>query len=284
MAFFLLCSFTLMSPAYDTNFVEISSYTDKRGITYKFVYMNRDGSGKRIKAKYFAAKDEKGRSVPARYLDWYKDKNVITLTSAGYMDGSVPPVPVGLTIDNGRIVNRNIEDFDALVIVYATGGIVATNLDNADLTLQGGGITPGRRFDIRGNFRDREDFIEWAQSEEATVFQTHLLVYKNELTIDSRAEPTPKKRRFLAVGKDNSGQVCHVIVHSPEITSLLVGTQKVKNFLNDYKDMDITFMINVDTGIQDVFFLFNSDGSLNNSITGSLPVNNAANILTYYYE
>ncbi len=282
-AILLLCSFIPVPPAYDTNFVEISGYTDKRGITYNFVYMNRTGSGNRIKAKYFASRGEDGSSVSSRFMGWGKDMNVIAVTSAGYMDRY--SVPVGLTIDNGRIVNSNLESFDGLIIVYATGGVVATNLDNADLTLQGGGITAGRKFDIRGSYRDRQDFIDWAESQEATVFQTHLLVYKNQLEIASNASTTPRERRFLAVGKDvNTGETCHVIVNSPESTSLYEGTRRVKDFLNEYKDMEVTFMINLDPGDQNVFFLFNRDGSVNNSIRGPLPITSAANLLAYYYQ
>lgn len=279
----LLCSLSPTPIPYDSHFVEISGYTDKRGITYNFVYMNRTGSGNKIKAKYFAARGEDGSSVSKRFDVWEGRQNTIAVASAGYMDRY--GVPVGLTIDKGRIVNSNIESYDGLIIVYATGGIVATNLDNADLTLQGGGIAQGRQFNIRGNFRDRQDFIDWAETQEATVFQTHLLVYKNKLEISQNAEPTPRERRFLAVGKDvNTGETCHVIVKSPEFTSLYEGTKRVKDFLNEYKDMDITFMINLDTGDQDVFFLFNKDGSVNNSIRGPLPITSAANLLAYYYQ
>lgn len=283
IAVILLCSFMPVTIPYDTNFVEISGYTDKRGITYNFVYMNRTGSGSRIKAKYFASKGEDGSSVSDRFIEWGKDKNVIAVTSAGYMDRY--STPVGLTIDNGRIVNSNLEAFDGLIIVYATGGIVATNLDNADLTLQGGGITAGRKFDIRGNYRDRQDFIDWAESQEATVFQTHLLVYKNNLEIATNADRTPRERRFLAVGKDvTTNETCHVIVNSPEFTSLYEGTNRVKTFLNDYKDMDVTFMINLDPGAQNVFFLFNKDGTVNKSIMGTIKLESAANLLAYYYQ
>jgi hypothetical protein len=193
--------------------------------------------------------------------------------------------PVGLTIDNGRIVNSNLASFDALIIVYATGGVVATNLDLADLKLQGGGIDPLRKFDIRNNSRDRQDFIDWAESEEATVFQTHLLVYKDVLQIASNAEPTIRERRFLAVGTDkNTGQICHAIINSSEHTSLFNGSKRTKEFLNEYKDMSVTFMINLDPGAQDVFYLFNKDGSVNKSIQGAKPLEVAANLLCYYYQ
>lgn len=274
-----LSSFAILPP-YDSNFVEISSVTDK-GFTYKVVHMDRGGSSNRIKAKYFAAKGSDGSSVPDRYNTWAAGKNTIIVSSAGYMDQY--GTPVGLTIDNGKVVNRNLAAFDGLLIVYATGGIVATNLKNGDLTLQGGGIASNRKFDIRNSYTDRSDFIAWAQSQEATVFQTHLLVYKDQLTIGSNAESTPRERRFLAVGKDRvTGNLCHVVLNLPEYTTLYEGTLRAKKFLNDTRDLDVTFMINLDTGYQDVCFLYNRDGSINPLIHGERPITNAVNLLAYY--
>jgi len=277
----LLCSFTPLS-TYDPNHIEISGVNDK-GVTYNVVYMNRGGSGNRIKAKYFAAKGNDGTTVPYRYANWSVGKDMIVVSSAGYMDEF--GIPVGLTIDNGKVVNKTLASFDGLIIVYATGGIVATNLKNGDLTLQGGGIAAGRKFDIRNNYTDRMDFINWAQLQEATVFQTHLLVYKDQLTIGTNADTKSRERRFLAVGKDKaSGDLCHVIVNLPEYTTLYSGTVRAKKFLNDIRDIEITFMINLDTGYQDVCFLYNRDGTINNLIHGEKPITNAVNLLGYYYQ
>jgi hypothetical protein len=272
--------------SYDKNYVEISSVIEK-GYTYNMVYMDRGGSGNRIKAKYFAGKGSDGKTVPTRYNEWSSGKNVIVVSSAGYMTDLNPSRanPVGLSIDNGRVINSNIADFDALVIVYATGGVVATNLKEGNLTLQGGGIAPGRKFDLRKNSRDLIDFIDWAKSQEATVFQTHLLAYKDELKIGKNAEPTERERRFLAVGKDKgTGNLCHIILNLPEYTTLYDGAIRAKQFLNDSRDFEITFMVNFDTGGQDVCELYNSNGTINQKIKGASPLTNAVNLLAYYYE
>ena len=274
-----LCSFISISN-YDSKFVEISSVSEK-GYTYNVVYMNRGGSKNRIKSKYFASPTNS--SVPQRFLNFSENKNMIMVSSAGYMDNY--GVPVGLTIDNGKLVNKNLGSTDGLIIVYPTGGIVATDIEKGDLTLQGGGIAPGRKFDIRNSWTDRNDFIKWAQSQEATVFQTHLLVYKDKLSIATNAEPTKRERRFLAVGKDkSSGDLCHAILNLPEYTSLYDGTFRAKKFLNDTGNMEITFMINLDTGYQDVCFLYNKDASINNLIHGQRSLDYAVNLLAYYYE
>lgn len=274
-----LCSFVLYS-TYDPNFVEISSIKNGN-YTYNMVHMNRGGSGNRIKAKYFAAPGNS--SVPQRYLNFSSNKNMIMVSSAGYMDNTL--TPVGLTIDNGKLVNKTLALFDGLIIVYATGGIVAADLRKGDLTLQGSGITPGRKFDIRNSWTDRNDFIKWAQEQEATVFQTHLLVYKNQLAIGTNAPTDKRERRMLAVGKDKtSGDLCHVIINLPEYTSLYDGAVRTKKFLNDTGNMEITFMINLDTGYQDVCYLYNKDASINSLIKGRATLDNAVNLLAYYYE
>lgn len=278
-------SFVINKANYDDDYVQIST-VKHRGYEYKVVYMERGASNKRIKAKYFAAKDFNGNLVPDRYKNWALNRDIICVTSGTYMSDCDARYakPVGLTIDNGILVNKELADFDGLVIVYATGGIVATNLEDKDLTVQGGNIS-GIKLDIRGNAYQREKFIKWCEEREATVFQTHLLVYKNQIKISSTNSSTAKReRRFLAVGYDDDGQLVHCIVHSPEYTTLYEGTKRVLNFLNEFKEMNVIFMINLDTGCQNIFNLYNSDGSLNSTIEGTTSIDNAANLLVYYYE
>jgi len=270
-------------PAYNSQFVEISSVSFK-GERYNVISMKRDGN--RIKAKYFAAPDQKGNSVFKRYSSWSAGKNIILVSSGTYMDRTFVK-PEGLTIDNGIPVNETLilGRMDALVIVYATGGIAVSNLKDGDLTLKGSGVDPIRKFNLRNSSWDKDDFMEWAKLEEATVFQTHLLVYKNELKISAiNANNKSQERRFLAVGKDEQGKLNHVIVHCPAHSTLYDGAKKVFDFLKGYKEMEVTFMVNLDTGYQDVFKLYNKDGSLNQTITGQVELSTAVNLLTYYFE
>ncbi len=284
-----LISFSFVSSisGYNQSFVQIS--TVKNGADqYKLVYMQRGASGKRIKAKYFAANDPyNNTTVPNRYRNWKSSgKQIICATSGTYMDNLTASraTPVGLTIDNGVVVNRSLANFDGLVIVYATGGVVATNLEDKNLTVQGGSIS-GIPLDIRGNAYHREQFIKWCEDNEATVFQTHMLAYKNQLKISSyNSSKDSRERRFLVVGTDENGQVVHCIIHSPQYTTLYEGSKRALSFMNDFKDMNVIFMVNLDTGAQDFFDLYNSDGTLNNTITGQKSVNDTRNMLVYYYE
>ena len=275
------------SPCYDRDYVEVSN-VEYEGEKYSVVYMSR--SGERVRAKYFAARDYQGNSVYERYKNWKNTNSGIVLVSSGtYWNGE--GIPEGLTIDNGVMVNGALihDRMDALTIVFATGGIVVTDLNEGNLKISGGGVDPNREFNIRENPEDLYDFKKWAQSQEATVFQTHLLVYENELKISPAKlnyfKDDPKReRRFLAVGKNEDGDIVHMIVHRPEHASFFQSTEETKNFLNDFSGMNIIFMINIDVGSQDVFELRNWDCTVNKTIKGQKDMSIAANLLVYYFK
>lgn len=274
-----LSSFT---PGFDRNLVEVTStfYNNEKFISIK---MSREGE--RIKAKYFAYKED-GDNVYTRYTNWAKNKNVILFTGAAYFSGTTydDAVPVGLTIDDGNVVNRNLltPGLDGLAIVYATGGIACSNISEGNLYIKCG--DQGKTLDVRRSL-DLLDFVRCAQSQSATVFQQHLLVYKDKVTIYNNSNQTKRERRFLAVGKDSKNQMVHTIVHYPTSTTLLDGTKKVFAFLKNYKNMkEIIFMLNLDTGYQDVFRLFDNENNLRKDIIGPVEPQNAVNLLVYYYE
>ena len=279
------------SQCYDQNYVELSSSTYKNE-EYIVVMMNR--AGQRIKAKYFAAPDN-GKSVFKRYTDWSaRIKNIVLVSSGTYMDqcdNAEEAKPVGLTIDNGIPVTRTLitKKMDALAMVYSGGGngggIIVTNLADGDLTLKGSGIDETRKFNLRRSADDLDDFMEWAEAQEATVFQTHLLVYKNVLKISPTNSNTAKReRRFLAVGKDNDGQVFDIILNCPASSSIYDASKKALEFLNNFKEINVTFMINLDTGCQNVIELRNSNCTLNTAVTGTQAINSAVNLLAFYFQ
>jgi hypothetical protein len=272
MFFILVSMIPSDNSGYNPNYVEISTVKHQNN-DYNVVFLTRRDN--HIKAKYFGAKDYDGSAVPFRYTRWKQGRDIICLTSAGYMDNM--GVPVGLTIDNGVVVNQTLEDFDGLIIVYATGGVVATNLENGDLNIPGIG-----NLDIKNSYYDKQTFLKWASDNQATVFQTHLFVYKNQLLPDIDNKVV-RERRFLAVGILGSETV-HAIVNSPLQTTLRDGASRTLKFLNEYKGMNVIFMINLDPGAQNVFFLYDEFGNESDVIKGTLPVEHAANLLVYYYE
>ena len=269
--------------SYDTNYVQISS-ANYNGDKFTTVNMARSASGDRIKAKYFAAKDNNGKSVYSRYLEWSKNKNIILFCGAAYYDLSSPPKPSGITIDNGILVNEQIsEKGSALAIVYATGGIACSNIKEGNLFIKCN--SGDKKLNIKDAW-DKKEFIKCAQEQSATVFQQHLLVYKDQLNDFNGLSDVQRERRFLAVGKDTDGKLVHTIVDYPNKgASLKIGATKVFDFLKEYRDMkEIIFMINLDTGAQNVFQLFDKNGNIRNDITGIVKPEDAVNLLVYYYE
>ena len=283
---FIILSFNnlkLTSMFYENDYVEISTVTYKNE-KYSSVLLSRKDD--HVKAKYFAAKDEYGNNVYSRFEKWkLKNPNTILLSSGTYFDSYThDSKPVGLTIDNGTVVNESLDNnkMDALVIVYATGGIVATNLKDGDLAV---GSNPNKKYNLRGNAWDKQEFMEWAKEHDATVFQTHLLVYKNELKITANSSPSIRERRFLAVGKDDEGNYKHIIVNCKNQTlTLYQGAKNALDYLNNFENITVTFLVNLDTGNQDILRLFNKDGSININIKGTLDPSEARNLLVYYYE
>ena len=282
-------------PAYDSDYVQASSITH-HGEQYKVISMKR--SGKRVRAKYFAYKLN-GQEIYQRYNNWKSGKDVILYTSGTYMDYSFDAKTAklkGLTVDNGKIVNGNLaksqktgkDEMDGLVIVYPHGGIAVSNLKERNLKLSGGNANPNKLYDLRGSSSDLYQFKEWAKSQRATVFQTHLLAFKDKLQFEYNVNKTenPRERRFLAIGYAPNGDVMHCIVHKPEHASLYEASKKVLNFLNERKRMEVLALLNLDTGAQDVVQIYTKSGNVNNMITSTnnQTIYNARNLLVYYFE
>ena len=283
----LLLSFmTFFKSSYDPEYVKIGAQNYNGE---KFVYVSMTRSGERIKAKYFAAKDEYGRSVYSRFSEWSKNKNVVLLCAAAYYTENTntgEKLPSGLTIDNGKLVNKEISDRgSALVIVYATGGIAVSNLKEKNLNMTCDGAS--KTFNLKDSW-DRNQFISCAEKQSATVFQQHLLVYRNQLNDFSGAnqfKTAIKERRFLAVGKDANGVLKHIIIDYPTQTTLITGAEKVLNFLKDAYDMkEVIYMVNMDPGAQNVFKLYDKNGNIRNDIQGTVDPKDAVNLLVYYFE
>ncbi len=288
---FSLVALTSFQPAkapstpYSAKDVDISTMIYE-GKKYTCVTMNR--ANNRVKAKYFAYK-EGNQSVNDRFQKWRKGRSIILVTSGAYENYLNKSIPEGLTIDNGVVVNEKPNSYGGLVIVYATGGIAVSSIKEQKVGITCDNVQ--QQYDVN-NALERQMFISCAQKMEATTFQTHLLVYKDQLKVldpDCTAHPTAcykRERRFLAVCKYN-GELVHIIVNTSisDANTLYEGTKAVYNFLKKGREMDeVVFMINLDTGDQDVFDLFDQGGTKRTDIQGKKSCEDAANLLVYYYE
>ena len=235
-------------------------------------------SGK-VKAKYFAHKDySEDKSVYDRYNDWRDEEEIIMVCSGAFTSQDYTK-PVGLTVDNGRVVNRKVEDsMDGLVIVYATGGIVVSDIDEGNLYLQ----SLNRKVDLRDS-RDKYDLINWAESEDATIFQTQLLVYKNQLRIDREGRKERATRRLLVLGTDKRGDVVHIVFNVEEDVYLYDIANEVLSYLKS-NNVNVIGMLNLDTGMYNIMEVYKEDGYQLSNVEGDEPVRKATNLLSYYYN
>ncbi len=124
-------------------------------------------SSKRMNAAYFSAGD-----VYGNHQKWSKGKDVFLTCSGAFSDDlqkTAGALPVGINIENGYAKNRKVkkDGMDALVIVYATGGIVVSDLTQGDLYLN----SLGKKLDIRQSTTDKYDFLAWPKRKRQPCFR-----------------------------------------------------------------------------------------------------------------
>ncbi len=284
--FLVSCLFLIgfsASAQYSEDYVEVYS-TNIGGENYSIVKMSR--KDERVKIKYFAGKDFTGRSVYERYLTWSKNKNIIALSSGAYMNGCDVSFsrPDGLCIDNGTVLNRDFKSFDGLVIAFANGGIFVSNIKEEATKVKN---QDGTFLSLNMNNQfDRVRFIKWAENNSATVFQTHLLYFEGIPKVYTNGDQSIRHRQLIIVGKDSSGEIFHFLVYLNEGATLYDATLKVAKYLQEYEDLTIKSMINVDCGCHHILQVRKSDGSIDgrSGFSGTTHITNAANLIVYYYE
>ncbi len=270
---------------YDDSLVSMS-IANINGDRINMVKMS--GKDNHIKAKYFASKHN-GNSISQEYVNWSKNRQIIAYTSGSYMNGCGPEKPEspGFLCVNGLIVNNKVDEkMDGLVIVNATGEVLAFNLNEGNVSV----IESSTEREYILNLKDPMDFLffkRWAYKEEVTVFQTHLLYYHDQPCVGSNGSAVERERRFLAVCKDEDDNVMHCLVNLPGNNTLYDATIKVTNYLKYDEDVkNIIFIVNLETGCQNVFQVFDekSNRVLGSGFNGTADLSQASSLLVYYYE
>jgi hypothetical protein len=261
---------------YDPNYVTFSSPVFD-GLTFKIIKLERRDN--HIKARYFAVKDLDGKSVPDRFKSWSVGKNIVTVCSGTYMqECNANANPVSLTIDQGNVINNTIAKMDGIVTVYSSGEIIVGNSKLGELKI-------GNKNYNLNNSLDKNSFMIWAHNNKATVFQTHLLIYKDELAIYNNSSNNERERRFLAGCTDEEGNKYEYIINIPSSITLLDGAKNSIKYLKQKEEMKtIDYLINLDTGCQDFFEGYNSNGQKRNDYLGSAAIEQTINIISFYYQ
>lgn len=236
--------------------------------------------GRVVKAKYFA------KDANHQFEEWQNGKQILFYCSGAFSESwDTDSPPLGICVDNGRIVNRNLDQrMDGLIIVYnggaQEGGIAVVNIDEESVHVSQGG-------DAEYDLRDTEDrlmFLRWASQQGATVFQTQLMYTKSHgygfpqhnLTYGDEAE-----RRFLAICMKD-GVVHHIVIDHPESDYLNRASDKVVRYLKDQMGYQIFGLFNLDTGGKNIMRAYNEDG--NELSRGPKAANEATNLLVYYVD
>lgn len=236
-------------------------------------------TGKNVKAKYFAYKQD-GKSIAERYNEWKTGKKIISYCSGPYTAQDYEK-PQGLTIDNGNIVNRNIDTaLDALVIVEAVGGVRVADLDKPSsdcINL----VSINKSVNPRNSSNEKNIFINWAKQENATVFQTNLMYFKNEKKFGDESERA--LRRIFVIGYDGS-EVVHIIFNINRSVSLTNISEEIYRYLKNERNFRVIGVLNFDTGSYDIFQGFYQNGNEDDKLRGTVNVNSAVNLMVYYYD
>lgn len=272
------------------NFRSFDNYVKSYNLKYDgedfgyAMWMNRKGG--KVNAKYFARKTD-NQSVYQRFNEWKRGKNIVMACSGAFsseMKGKSQDkwIPVGLTVDNGVVVNRKIEEnkMDGLVIVYATGGIVVTDIDNPVLNIT---YQDGRKYTINAR-NDRARLLDWAESEGATIFQTHLLAYDNKLKMNRTARVEKRMRRTLVLAKDSSGNLFHMIFYFKNKVYMYDLGRDLLQYLRDDKGMDVVGILNLDTGMYNVQEVWDDKGNNKSDLKGDTQISSASNLVVYHYK
>ena len=229
-------------------------------------------SGK-IKAKYFAT-----GFVYQKFAQWQPHNDVVMVCSGAFTNDY--KTPMGITIDNGTLINKLVDTkMDGLVIVYPNGGIAVSNLEDGNLRYG----HPETVANLR-SYADLQGFIDWAKKEQATVFQTQLLAYDNELKLDvGKARTNQAQRRVLMIAKNGMGEVLHIVYNITSNEYLGDVASTILRFARYDRGLEVVAMLNLDTGAEDIMEIYNDYGFKIPEPTGPVNIMAAINLIAWSY-
>jgi hypothetical protein len=252
------------------------------GHSYTLYDFSREGTV--MRAKYFAS------NAYQQYLNWKSGKDILLVTAGAFSDSwAKDGKPVGLCVDNGRIVTRDIDGtMDGMVIVYngaaQVGGIAIVDLDKKPVTVENPyGSGNYETYYPRSYSSHRTSFLNWGDDAGVTLFQSQLVYSKDKSSnFDNLYYGKKRERRFLAICKKN-GVVHHVIVDAPDPLYLNQSAQYAKAVL-DYDGFDVLFIVNLDTGGKNILHAHDGYYLRNLNPNPDATIDEATNLIVYYME
>ncbi len=223
-------------------------------------------------AHYFAEGD-----VAAQLESLKRSSEVMVATAGGFTN--YLKQPEGLTVDEGRVVNSVVQpDRDGLLMLTREFGVTALSLKDASLLLPDG-------LAIENPLRSLTAYaqlIDWCRLHRATLFQTQLVVYHDQLLIDpDKAVKRFRERRLLALTTDlESGASYHVLFNVTEPHMLAVLSAEVRAMLHE-RHQRIEALLNLDVGLYDILTVLDDRGVALEDVRGKSDSRIANSLIVY---
>lgn len=224
------------------------------------------------KVKYFAQLGYQ------QYQSWQYGKKVSLLCAGAFSEfWTKDSAPVGFTIDNGRVANRDMDSIMDGFVMIINGKIDVIDLDN----LEAGFITDDGTFlkgNPRSNMMTRAMLLKEAVESNATIFQTQLLYSKDKsnnfqyLNYGSKRE-----RRFLAIAKKRSNEH-YIIIDIPTPGKLnLLAKYSYESLV--WLGFRVEYLLNLDTGGKNILYV-KQNGEMDKK--GTVHAREATNLIILY--
>ncbi len=231
-----------------------------------------------MKSTYFAH-----GNVSTQYQQWAsRHKKIPVLATTGGFT-NIHRKPEGLTIENGQIVNAVLmPDRDGLVIVHKGGGISVVNLERTTIKLSLGTQTVLTIENPLQSLIAYSKLLHWCSDHKATLFQTQLLAYSNDLLIDvAKAKGQLRERRLLALIRDaKTSELHHVVLDIPTPHNLAIIAKDIFNLLKS-REKNVEALLNLDVGSYNILQVFNEQGKVLAVPQGPVGITKATNLIVY---
>jgi hypothetical protein len=227
-----------------------------------------------IKVNYHASKIN-SQTVYQQYGSWKVGKKIVLTSSGGYSTNNYK-TPLGLTIDEGQIVNNLLDNnMDAIVLIH--NGILEIidvrqkkRIEILDETLQ------------LSDYRDKSIFINKVKQLKATVFQTHLLAKDNLLKIKEDSDKKVAERKLLAI-VEQEGEVFYVLFYIKKGERLYDVSKKINGYLVS-ENYTVKAVVNLDTGVHNILKTYQLRNCSNQELQGESSINTATNLISFYIK
>lgn len=285
LVLFIICTTSLTagnSSSYNGLYNKYTKYY--AGIDFTVYDFSRAKGSQRVKAKYFA------QNAYTRFQNWSKSKDVVLVCAGAFSTSwDADATPIGLCVDNGVTVNRTIHSrdsygnqLDGLVVVYGggadQGGIAIKDIEQDEICVSQG---ISACYDIQNSSTDRYYFTNWAEEQNATVFQLPLLYTSTHgKNYGSDYYGSKKERRYLAICIDSWGTVRHLVIDTEDKVYMNYCASKIVSMLSGMSYKTIGLM-NLDKGGKDILYEYSNGYAYK---MGGTDMSKATNLLIYYID